>query len=96
MEFYQWPTSGCCGAGGSPWPGAAGSCTATRGATWKRSTRGWNSGSSSSPATATTAGWRGRDSENAAAIRDTLRAPAPPAANQDCEYCRFAAGAAGA
>ena len=34
--------------------------------------------------------------ENAAAIRDTLRAPERPAANGDCEYCRFAAGAAGA
>ncbi len=31
-----------------------------------------------------------------AAIRETLRAPEPPAANGECEYCRFAAGAAGA
>jgi hypothetical protein len=31
-----------------------------------------------------------------AAIHDTLRAPAPPAVNEDCEYCRFAAGSAGA
>ncbi len=31
-----------------------------------------------------------------AAIRDTLRAPEPPAVNGECEYCRFAAGSAGA
>ena len=28
------------------------------------------------------------------AIRETLRAPQPPAVNGECEYCRFAAGAA--
>jgi hypothetical protein len=31
-----------------------------------------------------------------AAIHDTLRAPQPPAVNGACEYCRFAAGSAGA
>ena len=46
MEFYQWLTRNCGGARGSPWPGAAGSSTATRGATSRPSTRGWNSGSS--------------------------------------------------
>ena len=29
-------------------------------------------------------------------IHETLRAPEPPAVSGDCEYCRFAAGAAGA
>ena len=31
-----------------------------------------------------------------AAIHETLRAPAPPAVNENCEYCRFAARSAGA
>ena len=31
-----------------------------------------------------------------AAIRDTLRAPQPPAVNGACEYCRYAARWAGA
>ena len=31
-----------------------------------------------------------------AAIRETLRAPQPPAVNGECGYCRFAAGSAGA
>jgi len=30
-----------------------------------------------------------------AAIRETLRAPKPPAVKEDCEYCRFAAGRSG-
>ena len=46
MAFYQWPTRNSGGARGSPWPGAAGSSTATRGATRPRSTRAWNSRSS--------------------------------------------------
>jgi len=29
------------------------------------------------------------------AIRETLRAPKPPAVKEDCEYCRFAAGRSG-
>ena len=31
-----------------------------------------------------------------AAIHETLRSPQPPAVNEDCEYCRFAARWAGA
>ena len=30
------------------------------------------------------------------AIHETLRSPEPPAVTGDCEYCRFAAGSAGA
>jgi len=31
-----------------------------------------------------------------AAIHETLRSPQPPAVSGNCEYCRFAAGSAGA